>query len=137
ASSGDFEKQTFQDRADEALAAVRFLRSRADIRGERVGLWGFSQGAAVAPLAASQSSDVAFVIAVSGCQLPAWQQDPYRVEAELRADKFNDAAVADALEIARLRMELMRGAGPFEELDENQKLLMGRPWFEYVHYCDK
>src|SRR5207253_3103596 len=105
-SSGDYERQSFPDRAAEALAAVRFLRARADIRKDRVGLWGFSQGAAVAPLAASESSDVAFVIEVSGHQLPAWQQDLYRVEAELKADGFSKADIANALEISKLRMEL-------------------------------
>lgn len=136
-STGDFEKQSYPDRAAEALAAVRFLRSRSDIRPDRVGLWGFSQGATVAPLAASQSSEVAFVIEVSGHQLPAWQQDLFRVEAELQADGFSKADVAKALEMAKLRMDLMRGAGLFEELDETQKGFLGRPWFEYVHYCDR
>jgi dienelactone hydrolase len=136
-SGGDFEKQTFDDRAAEALAAVQFLRRRADIRGDRVGLWGFSQGGIVAPLAASRSGDVAFLIEVSGCQVIAWQQDLYRVEAELRADGFPEADVAEALRLARRRMDLIRRAGPFEELDEAQKKVRDRPWFEYVYYCDR
>src|SRR6266436_5211664 len=36
-STGDFEKQSYPDRAAEALAAVRFLGSRSDIRPDRVG----------------------------------------------------------------------------------------------------
>jgi alpha-beta hydrolase superfamily lysophospholipase len=59
-STGDFNAQTFQDRAGEALAAVRFLRERKDIVPGRVGLWGHSQGGMVAPLAASLSDQVAF-----------------------------------------------------------------------------
>ncbi len=136
-STGDFEAQSFPDRAAEALTAVRWLQARPDIRKNQVGLWGFSQGAAVAPLAASESSDVAFVIEVSGHQLPAWQQDLFRVEAEMKADGCSQADIAKAMEIARLRMDLLRGSGPFEELDETQKLCMGRPWFAYVHPCDR
>ena len=63
-STGDYNAQTFRDRADEALAAVRFLRGRAEIRKDRVGLWGHSQGGTVAMLAASLSGDVAFLIEV-------------------------------------------------------------------------
>jgi len=137
ASTGDFEAQSFPDRADEVLAAVAFLRGRTDIRRDRVGVWGFSQGAIVAPLAAAQSDDVAFVIAVSGCQLPAWQQDLYRVEAELRADGFKSDLIKEAMELAEVRMELMRTGGLFLELDALQKGLLGRPWFQYVHYCDQ
>ena len=120
-----------------APAAVSWLRARSDIRKDRVGLWGFSQGATVAPLAASESSDVAFVIEVSGYQLPIWQQDLYRVEAELKADGFSKANIAKAMEIARLRMNLLRESGHFEELDETQKEWMGRPWFVYVQPCDR
>ncbi len=89
------------------------------------------------PLAASQSSDVAFVVAVSGCQLPAWRQDLYRVENELRADGFDAVAIKDAMTLTEMRMELMRGNGSFEELDETQKSVLARPWFDYVHYCDR
>jgi dienelactone hydrolase len=136
-STGDFEAQTFADRAEEALAAVRFLRQRPDIRADRVGLWGFSQGGIVAPLAAASSADVAFLIEVSGCQTVAWKQDLYRVEAELRADGFPEAEVAEAAALARRRMDLIRGAGPFEDLDEAQAKVRDRSWFEYVHYCDR
>jgi dienelactone hydrolase len=136
-STGDFEAQTFPDRAEEALAAVRFLRARPDVRPGAVGLWGFSQGGQVAPLAASQSADVAFLIEVSGSQVPAWQQDPYRVEAELRADGFPEAEVAEGAAFARLRMDLIRRRRPFGELDEAQQKVRDRPWFEYVHLCDR
>jgi pimeloyl-ACP methyl ester carboxylesterase len=136
-STGDFEAQSFPNRADEVLAAVASLRGRTDIKRDHVGVWGFSQGATVAPLAASQSNDIAFVIAVSGCQTPAWKQDLYRVEAELRADGFNSTHMKEAVEFAETRMDLMRSGGLFEELDENQRGLLGRPWFEYVQYCDR
>lgn len=37
-STGDFNKQTLSDRADETLAAVAFLRARADMRANQVGV---------------------------------------------------------------------------------------------------
>jgi fermentation-respiration switch protein FrsA (DUF1100 family) len=39
-STGDFNAQSFRDRAEEVLAAVRFLGGRGDISRDRVGLWG-------------------------------------------------------------------------------------------------
>jgi pimeloyl-ACP methyl ester carboxylesterase len=136
-STGDFEAQTFADRADEALAAVRYLQARSEIRADAVGLWGFSQGGIVAPLAGSRSRDVAFIIEVSGFQEAAWKQDLYRVEAELRADGFAEADISEAVAFASRRMDLLRHAGAFEELEEAQQRVWGRPWFEYVHYCDR
>jgi pimeloyl-ACP methyl ester carboxylesterase len=136
-SAGDYNKQTLQDRAEEALAAVRFLRGRADIRRDRVGLWGHSQGGMVAPLVASLSADVAFVIAVAGWQGPAWKQDGVRVEAELRADGFPEADVKKATAFARMRMGLIRGQGPFEELEAAHAAVENEPWFKYVGRCDR
>jgi len=136
-STGDYHAQTFRDRAEEALAAVRFLRERKDIHRDRVGLWGHSQGGTVAPLAAALSGEVAFVIEVAGWQGPPWQQDLARVEAELRADGFPEADVQKATAFARLRMDLIRGTGPFEDLDKAQEEVKGLPWFASVHRCDR
>jgi hypothetical protein len=44
--------------AADALAGVRTLRARPGVDPAKVGLWGFSEGGWVAPLAASRSSDV-------------------------------------------------------------------------------
>jgi pimeloyl-ACP methyl ester carboxylesterase len=135
-STGDYNAQTFHDRAEEVLAAVRFLRGRSDVDSDRVGLWGHSQGGMVAPLTASLSDKVAFVIEVAGWQGPAWRQDPVRVEAELRAEGFPEADIQTATVFAQKRMDLIRGTGPFEELDQAQKTVEMFPWFQHVHRCD-
>jgi putative membrane-bound dehydrogenase-like protein len=136
-STGDYNKQTFRDRAEEALAAVRFLSERKDIRKEKIGLWGHSQGGMIAPLAASLSDDVAFLIEVSGWQGPAWKQDPARVEAELRAAGFREGEVEQAVGFAQKRMELIRGTGPYSELESAQNAVKMLPWFRSVHFCDR
>ncbi|MEU9118371.1 prolyl oligopeptidase family serine peptidase [Streptomyces sp. NPDC048506] len=51
---------------EDALAGVRLLRNRAGVDPRRVGLWGFSEGGWVAPMAAARSSDVAYVITIGG-----------------------------------------------------------------------
>ncbi len=136
-STGDYTQQTFRHRAEEAIAAVRFLRGRSDIHRDRVGIWGHSQGGMVAPLIASMDKEVAFVIEVSGWQGPAWQQDAVRVEAELRADGFLETDVRAAVTFARKRMSLIRGTAAFEELDRSQEAVKRLPWFPYVHRCDR
>jgi pimeloyl-ACP methyl ester carboxylesterase len=136
-STGDFNAQTFEDRAGEALAAVRFLRARPEVRTNQVGLWGHSQGGAVVPLAASRSPDVAFLIQVAGWQGPAWKQDPVRVAAELRAAHFPETDVAEAVAFAERRMALIRNNRPFAELDRAQEAVQGARWFGAVQRCDR
>ncbi|UCE02880.1 MAG: alpha/beta hydrolase [Candidatus Latescibacterota bacterium] len=56
----------FQQLARDVVAAVRFLRARPEIDAEQIGLSGYSQGAWVAPLAASLDESVRFVLVSYG-----------------------------------------------------------------------
>ncbi len=135
-STGDYNAQTFHDRAGEALAAIGFLRKRSDVRSKCVGLWGHSQGGMVALVATSLSDTVAFLIEVSGWQGPAWQQDLVRVEAEVRAAGFPETHVRRAVAFARERMDLIRRSRPYSELDKIQGAVKAERWFRHVGYCD-
>ncbi|HSK11007.1 MAG TPA: alpha/beta hydrolase [Vicinamibacterales bacterium] len=64
-STGTLSQSTSSDLADDALAQVRFLKGRKDIDGTRIGLIGHSEGGLVAPMAATRSGDVAFVVLLS------------------------------------------------------------------------
>ncbi len=136
-STGDFNQQSFRDRADEALSAIEFLRGRDDIRPTQIGLWGHSQGGMVAPLAASLSRNVAFILEVAGWQGPAWKQDPVRVEAELRAEGFPEAQIAEAVAFSTERMDLIRGTEPFDSFDRKQNAVSTKAWFKSLYYCDR
>ncbi|MFI9504106.1 prolyl oligopeptidase family serine peptidase [Nocardia sp. NPDC052566] len=61
----DFERD-YSLLADDAIAGVRLLRSRPDVDPAHVGLWGLSEGGWVAPLAASKTPDIGFVVTIGG-----------------------------------------------------------------------
>ena len=66
-STGDWRTRSFEDRAQEAIAAIEYLRSRPEVDGARVGLIGHSQGGYIAQLAAARApTRVAFVISLAG-----------------------------------------------------------------------
>ena len=66
-STGNAALQSREDRAEEAISAVRFLRTQQRFDPNHVGLWGASEGASIALLAAATyGQEVSFVIAVSG-----------------------------------------------------------------------
>lgn len=52
----------FEELAEDVVAAVEYLKSRPDIDSTRIGLSGYSQGGWVAPLAASKTDAVSYVI---------------------------------------------------------------------------
>ena len=132
-SKGDWTRQSFHDRAQEAIEAVKFLKGRPDIAGKQVGLWGISQGGWICPLAAYLSADVAFMILVSAPAGTIEEQDLYRVEQEMRADNMPEGDVEKALSFARRRIELIRG-GSYAQLDAAQREVSHQRWFkDYVH----
>jgi uncharacterized protein len=95
-STGDFRTVPFTDLAADGLAAVALLKARADVDPKRIGVWGLSQGGWLGPLAASESKDVSYVIAVSGPGVSPGEQMIFYYGAELRAQGFSDAEVAAA-----------------------------------------
>jgi pimeloyl-ACP methyl ester carboxylesterase len=102
-SEGDFANASYGDFVQDAVAAVRFLRSRADIDVQRIGLLGTSEGGWLAPEVASKAGDIAFIITKCGSPL-SWQETVlFEIENELAAARLNPDAVRRALEL-RIRM---------------------------------
>ena len=65
-STGNWRKNSFSGRAEDAYAAVRFLKSLPFIDSSRIGVSGHSQGGWIAQLVAAQHEDIAFIIALAG-----------------------------------------------------------------------
>lgn len=85
-------ERSFATLADDTLAAVRAPRERPAVDPARVGLWGLSEGGWVAPLAASRSTEVAYLITVAGTGVPPAEQ-----EAWAKANRLRHAGVSGSL----------------------------------------
>ena len=79
-SGGDWRTASFQDLADDAVAAVQALGELEGVDRDRIGVLGLSQGGHIAPLAARRSSRIAFVIDISGSAVPLTEQVVDEVE---------------------------------------------------------
>jgi pimeloyl-ACP methyl ester carboxylesterase len=65
-TTGEFKGSTTADFAEDALAGVEYLKTRPEINPHLIGLVGHSEGGMMAPIAASLSSDVAFIVLMAG-----------------------------------------------------------------------
>jgi pimeloyl-ACP methyl ester carboxylesterase len=65
-STGKYEEATSADFAEDALAAVEFLKTHKEVDPHKIGLVGHSEGGVVAPMVASKSKDVAFIVLMAG-----------------------------------------------------------------------
>jgi pimeloyl-ACP methyl ester carboxylesterase len=104
-----------RERATEALAAVQLLRQRADIDPTRIGLWGVSQGAWVAPMTAVRSKDVAFLITVSAPGRDAISQMIFAGVTAIRDSGIGAAEVDRARATLESAFAIARAGGTPEE----------------------
>jgi pimeloyl-ACP methyl ester carboxylesterase len=101
-------------RAEEVAAAMTHLAERADIDGDRIGLWGGSQAGWVMPLVPAHRN-VAFVISNSGSGQSAEEQDLYLANNDLIRIGISEDDRADALEHIRVFYDMMRESVDYEE----------------------
>jgi dienelactone hydrolase len=128
-SGGDYRDESFDDFAADALAGVHYLQSRKEINAKRIGLYGRSHGGIVAPLAASLSKDVAFIINVSGAGVPPYQQVTYQAEAQMRRDGFSESEIAEAVAYMNLKWEVARTGGEgWDKLQTATQNASGKRW---------
>lgn len=109
-STGDWRRSDFDALAGDALAALRLLKAHARIDAKKIGIYGHSQGGTIAPLIASQTSDVAFLMSAAGGAIPMWESEIHSLRTQVRArgvqgnsldraDVFIDQTVAVARDV--------------------------------------
>ncbi len=114
-SGGDWRSADFVRLAEDARAAVRTLRARPEIRADRVGIVGLSQGGTIAPLVAARGGEeVAFLVVLSGCGVTLLEGTAWEVEQLARKAGADEEGVATILAIHREAAEWMRGEEPWE-----------------------
>jgi hypothetical protein len=125
--------ESLDSRAEEAVAAARYLRSRPDIQPDRVGLWGVSQGGWVISMAAADApQEIAFIISASGSGVSVAEEQVYGVEAQTRATGVSEEDVAKAVLFARLLVDWQLTRPIFREVNEADAGRLGNgPWNDF------
>ncbi len=126
-SGGDWRKIDFPELASDALAAVRFLRSRTDIDPQKVGLFGISQGGWIVSLAASRSADAAFFISHSGPGVSPRKQEFTMLTNIMTASGFSKEEVDGVLQSMSLLYEYGKTGKNGDKLDELVQKLKQNP----------
>ena len=126
-STGDASRGRFQLQVEDALA----VRDAIDV--DRVGMWGFSQGGWIAPLAAAQSDRVAFVVGVASTGVTPSDQMMYATERQLRLAGYGDEVVERALDLRR-RFEDSVHERPVDEgtLRDDLMAALDEEWFGHL-----
>ncbi len=95
-SSGNWQSQSMDDRADEVIAAIEMLKKRKEIDPDKIGLIGYSQAGWVLPLVAGKSDYPDFMVLISGA-VNWMDQSNYVTKTRLAQDGFSNAHIHKAL----------------------------------------
>lgn len=99
ASGGSWTTSSLDDLAGDALAAVAHLMGLQEIDPARIGFWGVSQAGWVAPLAASRSQDIAFMVLISGGGVTPRESELFSYEQQFERAGLSAAEKAEAREV--------------------------------------
>lgn len=92
-STGDQATGTSKDFADDAEGAVRFLKTAANVKRNKIGFVGHSEGGLIAPMVAARNPDVAFVVMLAGPGVPGKDVILKQSEAIMKTMKASPADI--------------------------------------------
>ncbi|NNE98044.1 MAG: alpha/beta fold hydrolase [Pyrinomonadaceae bacterium] len=115
--------------AGDVLAAVRYLKKRKDIDPKKIGVMGTSQGGWVAPLAASMSDEIAFVISISGPGVSVREQVIYQTGKKISDYGFSNEDVAEMKEFMEKLYEYYSTGEGFNETKKAWAVAKEKKWF--------
>ena len=95
-STGNYDQATTEDFAGDVAAALEFLKTRKEINVRKIGLIGHSEGGLIAPMIATRSSDVAWLVLLAAPGLKGEQIMLLQSELILKVAGFDDDRIAKA-----------------------------------------
>jgi uncharacterized protein len=164
-STGSTSNSTSEDFAGDVLTGLDFLKSRKEIDPRRLGLIGHSEGGIIAPMVASRSTDVGFIVLMAGTALTgqeiltlqrnliskAMGVEDSKIKANesvvaalvaaLKAEKDPKAAVAKLKQAAKDAIAALSDAdkkslGDPDALVNTAVGQMSSPWFRFFLFYD-
>lgn len=133
ASQGSWEQESLDDLADDALAAIAFLKTQPGVDSKHVGVWGISQAGWVIPHATTQAPGVfAFAIIVTGGGVRPLEIEEYDYAAALdRAGVVGDDR-RDALALVERFFLYLKTGEDRAGLEQSIQASREKSWFKAV-----
>lgn len=128
ASGGDWRSSPFRSLTDDALAAIEAMKLHPGIDPACIGLWGCSEGGAVAVWAASESPDVSFLVMQSTPGVSFSQQNLFQTQTASLAAGLTGEDLERRLGLQRLMHDVARSGRGWEEYSARLEQSQGEAW---------
>jgi len=136
-STGDWKTSDFSALAGDAIAAVHFLERRTEINPKQIGIYGHSQGGMIAPLVASRSKDVAFIISGAGSAVPLYEAEVNSITNQVRAQGVCGDELAGAVVFIKMFVNVLRTGQGWEQFAAATEKARNTRWYPMLHVPPK
>jgi len=134
ASTGDFKTATSVDFASDVEAGVAYLQTRKEIDQKKIGLIGHSEGGIIAPMVASNSKAISFIVLLAGTGIPGDRLLLLQEELIFKASGMSDNKLQIIKRINSLVFELVKKSNSVDQLTADLTNLLKQ---EVKNYPDR
>ena len=106
-SEGNTANATSEDFAGDVIAGLDFLKTRNEIDHKKTGLIGHSEGGLIAPLVATKSKDVAFIVLLAGPGIKGEQIIYSQVENFNRAAGLSEEQINQKMDTEKAVLDIL------------------------------
>ncbi len=114
ASGGTFKGSTSADLAEDVRAALAYLRTRSEIRSDRLGVLGHSEGAIIAPMVAEKEPTLRAIVLLAGIAKPGRTALHFQIKNSYERDaKLTPEKRTESIAAIPARIDAMAAADPW------------------------
>lgn len=118
-STGDFSTATSADFATDVESAIDYLKTRKEIDKSKIGLVGHSEGGLIAPIVASESKDVSFIVLLAGTGIRGDKLLLLQQELISRAGGVSETEIEKSMEANARLFEMVAKSADVSKLKED------------------
>lgn len=135
-SEGEY-TANFDVLSNDTVAAVKYLRTRKEIDGDKIHLAGFSQGGWIAPLAARKDGNIRSIFVGFGVAVPVLGEDRWGYVYAFQQKGFGEQDIAEMDSIAAILGDIFdRGQDRWDDFYAAVEAAKSKPWFETAKHSD-
>lgn len=123
---------SFDITARDAAAAAEALTGRFDVNPNWIGIWGLSQGGWIAPLAATRTDAIRYLVLVGAPGTSPARQEIQRIRAKAEAEGLAADDVMAAVRFQELSFRYGKTGLGWEEYATARRAAEGRSWLRWV-----
>lgn len=106
-STGNFKTATSVDFATDVESAISYLKTRKEINENKIGLVGHSEGGIIAPIVASKSKDISFIVLLAGTGIQGDKLLLLQQELIAKANGVSEMDIKKSIQTSSILFEML------------------------------